>query len=213
MARSLELTLTSTATSLSDEAMTISCALDGAFTCLKAEIRLDYKMLHGVTADGGPPGGVPTTWIAKRLRPGGPHLPKLISHPFSQFPRSSPITSCRTPPAIPHTASTCRFAALYGQRFLQNLQHRWVAFFRVQSLVGPAGFTLPALGLVPHLSARHGRKGGREGGIHPAGWEWGDSAWSRPRWQAGARRRVSVGREGWGGSNVTRFYWSTRRLK
>jgi hypothetical protein len=31
--------------------------------------------------------------------------------------------------------------------------------------------------------------------------------------QAGARRRVGVGREEWGGSDVARFYWSTRRLK
>jgi hypothetical protein len=43
---------------------------------------------------------------------------------------------------------------------------------------------------------------------------------SRPHWQAregrrraGARRRAGVGREGWGGSDVTRFYWSTWRLK
>jgi hypothetical protein len=31
--------------------------------------------------------------------------------------------------------------------------------------------------------------------------------------RAGARRRAGVGREEWGGSDVTRFYWSTRRLK
>ena len=45
----------------------------------------------------GPPGGVPITWIAnygKRLRPGRPHLPQLISHP-------SPTSLARPHPSLP----------------------------------------------------------------------------------------------------------------
>jgi hypothetical protein len=60
----------------------------------------------------------------------------------------------------------------------------------------------------------------REGGSSPAGRERTLSSRSRPRWQARgggrravARRCASVRREGWGESDVARFYWSTWRLK
>jgi hypothetical protein len=62
-----------------------------------------------------------------------------------------------------------------------------------------------------------------ERGRDPAGRERALSSRSRPRWQArgggrraGARRRAGVGvreREGWGGSDVTRFDWSTRTIR
>jgi hypothetical protein len=63
----------------------------------------------------------------------------------------------------------------------------------------------------------------REGGMDPAGRERALSLRFRPRWQprggrrwAEARRRASVGvrgREGWGGSDVARFDWSTQIIR
>jgi hypothetical protein len=78
------------------------------------------------------------------------------------------------------------------------------------------------------LSARRGQEAvewEREGGMDPAGRERALSPRSHLRWQArgagrgrraGARRRAGVGvrgREGWGGSDVARFYWSTRTIR
>jgi hypothetical protein len=85
---------------------------------------------------------------------------------------------------------------------------------------------VPTGGGTAPLSARHRRETGgreREGGIHPVGRERTLSSRSRPCWQArgggrraGAKRRASVsvhGRQGWGGSDVARFDWSTQRRK
>jgi len=106
----------------------------------------------------GPPGGVPITWIAnygKRLRPGRPHLPQLISHP-------SPTSLARPHPSLPdstrnstynlhslhHSFGLCSSSCCSKSRilaraknnrgwsmdkgeafFLQRLQHRWAAAF------------------------------------------------------------------------------------
>ena len=57
----------------------------------------------------GPPGGVPITWIAnygKRLRPRPAASASIDFPPIRPVPSLVPITSCRTPPATPHTVST-----------------------------------------------------------------------------------------------------------
>jgi hypothetical protein len=93
----------------------------------------------------------------------------------------------------------------------------------VLRLVPMGGGTTP---LSTPLSARRRREVGeweREGGMDPAGRERVLSPRSHPRWQAcgdgrrvGARRRAGVGvrgREGWGGSDVAYFDWSTRTIR
>ena len=83
---------------------TISRALDGAFTCLKAKIRLGYQGMYsyGVTADGA------ARWRADHLdrelweaaSPRQAASASIDFPPIAQFPRSSP------PPAIPRTICT-----------------------------------------------------------------------------------------------------------
>jgi hypothetical protein len=78
----------------------------------------------------------------------------------------------------------------------------------------------PPIGPAQARARREAGEREREGGSSTAGRERALSPHSRPRWQtrgggrrAVARRCAGVGREGWGGSDVTCFYWSTWRLK
>jgi hypothetical protein len=85
------------------------------------------------------------------------------------------------------------------------------------------GAVPPPISVVQAGGGREVVEWDREGGMDPAGRERALSPCSRLRWQArggwrraGARRRAGVGmrgREGWGGSDVERFYWSTRTIR
>jgi hypothetical protein len=87
------------------------------------------------------------------------------------------------------------------------------------SLVAMEGGTAPCRPGLGGSEARGRREGERRreqsrragaGAIAPLSFVLADARGGR---RAGARWRAGVGREGWGGSDVACFYWSTRRLK